>query len=91
MIENVGTVTIAVTDQDEALRWFTEKLDFEKRVDISAPRYAVADSRPEKAEGNRLRSRLLVPTPRRKERAMRCYYRGLPCNLSDADGSWGEV
>jgi hypothetical protein len=37
MIERVGTLTIAVKDQDEALRWFTEKLEFEKRVDISAP------------------------------------------------------
>lgn len=37
MIERVGTLTIAVKNQDEALRWFTEKLEFEKRVDISAP------------------------------------------------------
>lgn len=32
-IDKVSTVTIAVTDQDEALTWFTEKLGFEKRVD----------------------------------------------------------
>jgi|SRR5580700_1358352 hypothetical protein len=36
-IDKVATLTIAVKDQNEALRWFTEKLDFEKRVDISAP------------------------------------------------------
>jgi len=32
-IDKVSTVTIAVTDQDEALAWFTQKLGFEKRVD----------------------------------------------------------
>jgi UPF0288 family protein (methanogenesis marker protein 3) len=36
-IDKVTTLTIAVKDQNEALRWFTEKLDFEKRADISAP------------------------------------------------------
>jgi len=36
-IEKVVTLTIAVKDQDEALRWFTEKLGFEKRVDLVAP------------------------------------------------------
>jgi len=36
-IDKVATLTIAVKDQDEALRWFTEKLGFEKRLDISAP------------------------------------------------------
>ena len=36
-IDKVATLTIAVKDQDEALRWFTEKLDFEKRTDLSAP------------------------------------------------------
>jgi catechol 2,3-dioxygenase-like lactoylglutathione lyase family enzyme len=36
-IDKVATLTIAVRDQDEALRWFTEKLEFEKRIDISAP------------------------------------------------------
>lgn len=36
-IDKVATLTIAVKDQDEALRWFTEKLEFEKRTDISAP------------------------------------------------------
>ena len=35
-IDKVATLTIAVKDQDEALRWFTEKLDFEKRIDLSA-------------------------------------------------------
>jgi uncharacterized glyoxalase superfamily protein PhnB len=36
-IEKVRTITIAVTDQEEALRWFTATLGFEKRLDISAP------------------------------------------------------
>lgn len=36
-IDKVATLTIAVSNQDEALRWFTEKLEFEKRTDISAP------------------------------------------------------
>jgi predicted enzyme related to lactoylglutathione lyase len=36
-IDKVATLTIAVKDQDEALQWFTEKLDFEKRTDLSAP------------------------------------------------------
>lgn len=35
-IEKVATLTIAVQDQDEALGWFTEKLGFEKRTDLSA-------------------------------------------------------
>jgi catechol 2,3-dioxygenase-like lactoylglutathione lyase family enzyme len=32
-IDRISTVTIAVHDQEEALRWFTEKLGFEKRAD----------------------------------------------------------
>jgi uncharacterized glyoxalase superfamily protein PhnB len=36
-IDKVATLTIAVRDQDEALRWFMEKLEFEKRTDVSAP------------------------------------------------------
>jgi uncharacterized glyoxalase superfamily protein PhnB len=32
-IEKVAIVTVAVADQDEALRWFTEKLGFVKRMD----------------------------------------------------------
>ena len=36
-IERISTITIAVKDQDEALRWFTEKLEFEKRLDSSVP------------------------------------------------------
>ena len=36
-IDKIATLTIAVKDQNEALRWFTEKLGFEKRADISAP------------------------------------------------------
>jgi uncharacterized glyoxalase superfamily protein PhnB len=36
-IDKVSTVTIAVKDEIEALRWFTEKLGFEKRLDLSGP------------------------------------------------------
>jgi predicted enzyme related to lactoylglutathione lyase len=36
-IDKIATLTIAVNDQDEALRWFTERLGFEKRMDLSAP------------------------------------------------------
>ena len=32
-IDKVSTITIAVTDQDEALTWYTTMLGFEKRVD----------------------------------------------------------
>lgn len=34
-IDKVATLTIAVRDQDEALRWLTQKLGFEKRSDVS--------------------------------------------------------
>jgi uncharacterized glyoxalase superfamily protein PhnB len=36
-IDKVAILTIAVKDQDEALRWFTERLGFEKRLDLPAP------------------------------------------------------
>ena len=36
-INKVATITIAVKDQNEALRWFTEKLGFEKRMDMPGP------------------------------------------------------
>ncbi len=36
-IDKVSTVTIAVTDQDEALVWFTEMLGFEKKMDVRSP------------------------------------------------------
>ncbi len=36
-IDRVSTVTIAVRDQDEALRWFTQILGFEKRHDLAIP------------------------------------------------------
>jgi len=36
-IERVSTITIAVKDENEALRWFTEKLGFEKRLDLPGP------------------------------------------------------
>jgi uncharacterized glyoxalase superfamily protein PhnB len=36
-IAKVSTVTIAVKNEEEALRWFTEKLGFEKRLDLSGP------------------------------------------------------
>jgi catechol 2,3-dioxygenase-like lactoylglutathione lyase family enzyme len=33
-IDRVSTVTIAVADQDQALAWYTEKLGFEKKMDV---------------------------------------------------------
>ncbi|HKV41303.1 MAG TPA: VOC family protein [Blastocatellia bacterium] len=36
-IDRVSTVTIAVNDENEACRWFIEKLGFEKRLDLSGP------------------------------------------------------
>jgi catechol 2,3-dioxygenase-like lactoylglutathione lyase family enzyme len=36
-IDRFACITVAVADQDEALRWFTEKLGFVKRVDVPAP------------------------------------------------------
>ena len=33
-VDRVSTVTIAVADQDEALAWYTEKLGFEKKMDV---------------------------------------------------------
>ncbi len=38
-IDKVSTVTIAVKDQNEALLWFTEKLGFEKKVDVQSPEF----------------------------------------------------
>jgi catechol 2,3-dioxygenase-like lactoylglutathione lyase family enzyme len=37
--DRVSTVTIAVADQDEALAWYTEKLGFEKKMDVSSPQF----------------------------------------------------
>jgi len=36
-INKVATITIAVKNQDEALAWFTDKLGFVKRMDLSGP------------------------------------------------------
>jgi catechol 2,3-dioxygenase-like lactoylglutathione lyase family enzyme len=36
-IDRIVTVTIAVRDQEQALAWFTGKLGFEKRKDLSGP------------------------------------------------------
>ena len=36
-IDRFACITVAVKDQDEALRWFTEKLGFAKRVDQPGP------------------------------------------------------
>src|SRR3954452_3577799 len=38
-IDKVSTVTIAVGDQDEALAWYTEKLGFEKKMDVRSPQF----------------------------------------------------
>lgn len=36
-INRFACITIAVKDQDEALQWFTEKLGFQKHVDMPGP------------------------------------------------------
>lgn len=36
-IDRFACITVAVKDQDEALSWFTEKLNFQKRVDMPGP------------------------------------------------------
>jgi uncharacterized glyoxalase superfamily protein PhnB len=36
-IDRVSTVTIAVANQDEALQWYTEKLGYEKKMDVRSP------------------------------------------------------
>ncbi len=33
MIERISVISVVVEDQEEALRWYTEKLGFEKRGD----------------------------------------------------------
>ena len=33
MIKRISIITVVVKDQDEALKWYTEKLGFEKRMD----------------------------------------------------------
>ena len=38
-IDKVSTVTIAVADQDQALTWYTEKLGFEKKMDVPSSRF----------------------------------------------------
>jgi hypothetical protein len=38
-IDRVSTVTIAVADQDEALVWYTEKLGFEKKMDVRSAQF----------------------------------------------------
>lgn len=38
-IDRVSTVTIAVADQDEALAWYTERLGFEKKMDVRSPEF----------------------------------------------------
>ena len=38
-IDRVSTVTIAVADQDEALAWYTERLGFEKKMDVRSPQF----------------------------------------------------
>ena len=38
-IDKVSTVTIAVADQDEALAWYTERLGFEKKMDVRSGQF----------------------------------------------------
>ena len=42
-IDRVAVVTVAVKDQEEALRWFTDKLGFTKRQDRHGAGIALAD------------------------------------------------
>ena len=37
--DRVSTVTIAVVDQDDALMWYTEKLGFEKKMDVRSSQF----------------------------------------------------
>jgi uncharacterized glyoxalase superfamily protein PhnB len=36
-IDRFACITVAVRDQDDALKWFTEVLGFQKRVDMPGP------------------------------------------------------
>jgi len=36
-IDRIVTITVGVINQDEALRWYTELLGFEKRADMQGP------------------------------------------------------
>ena len=38
-IDRVSTVTIAVTDQEDALAWFTSMLGFEKKMDVRSTQF----------------------------------------------------
>ena len=38
-IDRVSTIAIAVTDQEEALAWYTGKLGFEKKMDVRSPQF----------------------------------------------------
>jgi uncharacterized glyoxalase superfamily protein PhnB len=38
-IDRVSTIAIAVGDQDEALTWYTEKLGFEKKMDVRSSEF----------------------------------------------------
>ena len=40
--EKISTITIEVRDENEALRWFTVKLGFEKRLDLPVIRSEAA-------------------------------------------------
>jgi uncharacterized glyoxalase superfamily protein PhnB len=52
-IERVVCITVAVKDQEEALKWYTEKLGFEKRMDMTPP-----------AQGNGPKMRWLTVSPK---------------------------
>lgn len=41
MITNISHVTVLVKDQDEALKFYTEKLGFEVGTDMSMPDYGM--------------------------------------------------
>lgn len=49
-IERIKAVTVAVTDQEEALAWYTEKLGFAKKADIPVPGFRWVTVAPEGQE-----------------------------------------
>jgi len=73
-IEKVATLTIAVKDQEEALRWFTEKLAFEKRIDQYVGSWQGVRPACESRQESRLRTRARAQhsTERRTSRHEAC-------------------
>jgi catechol 2,3-dioxygenase-like lactoylglutathione lyase family enzyme len=53
-IDRVAVVTVAVKDQQEALRWFTDKLGFVRRQDNAGPGVRWLTVAPEESDGPEL-------------------------------------